>query len=164
MDGTVSAHATVPGRPEDVFAAVTDLERVPEWVLVTWRMLDVTPAPDGARVGTRYTERTLGLRTSWTVTRHNTSKDLFEEEHEGSVPLLRIRITLRVRPTGAGTRFEHAISWQARGGRVMRRLGRVLGRPIMHWMVRSNTRRVRRILPGGRVSRPGEGPRPRPSS
>jgi carbon monoxide dehydrogenase subunit G len=111
-EGKVEFHVRRP--PEEVFAALADLEQAPRWVPDLVSVEKQTPGPVG--VGTRYSEVVrMGEKVSEAeleVTEHDPPR-VFAHRGQGGPARFTARFTLT--PDGEGTRVAHAYTVQLSG-------------------------------------------------
>ena len=97
---TVTEHIAAP--PAAVWAFISDLHRIPEWVLGTKEMLSISTAEVG--VGTEYRELTqIGPGTSETTWRITTFRAPSVQTHESRSAMVNAVLTMTVEPAGSGT-------------------------------------------------------------
>ncbi len=96
---TVTEHIAAP--PAAVWAFISDLHRIPEWVLGTKAMLFVSTEEVG--VGTEYRELTqIGPSTSETTWRITTFRAPSVQTHESRSAMVKAVLTMTVEPAGSG--------------------------------------------------------------
>lgn len=94
--------------PAVVWAFISDLQRVPEWVVGTEKMLWISTEQVG--VGTEYRELTqIGPTTSQTTWRITTFRAPFVQVHESRSAMLDAVLTMTLEAEHGGTRFIHRI-------------------------------------------------------
>ncbi len=99
-------HIAAP--PAVVWAFISDLQRVPEWVIGTQKMLRISTEEVGA--GTEYRELTqIGPTTSPTTWRITTFRAPHVQVHESRSALLDAVLTMTLAAEHGGTRFIHRI-------------------------------------------------------
>jgi uncharacterized protein YndB with AHSA1/START domain len=99
-------HIAAP--PAVVWAFISDLPRIPEWVVGTKAMLHISTAQVG--VGTEYRELTqIGPTTSQTTWRITTFRAPSMQIHESRSALLDAVLTMTLEAENGGTRFINRI-------------------------------------------------------
>ena len=130
--------AGVNASPEQVFALLTDLDRLPEWSTVTVATQD---APSGElRQGDtfRQTLRVVGkqIDAEWTVTELDRPRHIAYEAKGPAGAWLRMAQT--VQPSGGGSRVSVEIDYELPGGAI--------GGAVSSLMERRNEREVEHSL------------------
>lgn len=130
----VETSREIEAPPEAVWAFISDLERVPEWVVFTDEMLEVPDEEAGK--GTVYRE--LGGpgpvqdESTWRITAFDPPR---RQVHEGDLGAMEATLTMEVDPVEDGTRLTHRLDV-----RVLPRL-RPLGWLLEHLVVKHVLRR-----------------------
>lgn len=97
--------------PAVVWAFISDLGRIPEWVIGTKQMLSISTNEVGA--GTEYRELTqIGPSTSPTTWRVTTFRAPHVQIHESHSATGDIRLIMTFEAQNGGTRFSHQIEAQ----------------------------------------------------
>lgn len=102
--------------PEDVFAVLTDLDRLPEWATVVAKTRDVSELPLREGCTFRQTIRVLGreLESDWRVTELDPPRRVaYEARAPGGGVML---MSQTVSPAGAGSRVDLEIDYDVPGG------------------------------------------------
>ena len=92
--------------PEVVWAFVSNLRRIPDWIEDTRAMLSVEPEP--AQQGTVYKERSriigpVGQVTTWTISEFDPPRF---QKHDGRVPMMAsTSVSFGLEPSAGGTKF-----------------------------------------------------------
>lgn len=101
----------IAASPEAVWAFISDLQRIPEWVIGTKKMLSVSS--EQAEAGTEYQELTqIGPSTSKTIWHITTFRAPHVQVHESRSALLDMVLTMTVEAAGDNTRLVHRIEGQ----------------------------------------------------
>ena len=117
----VTEHIAAP--PAVVWAFISDLHRVPEWVIGTKKMLSVSTAE--TEQGTEYRELSqVGFLTSETTWRVMTFRAPHVQMHECRSAMGNVTLTMTVEPAGNGTRIRHVTEYRLMPH--VRPLGRLL--------------------------------------
>lgn len=123
---TTTEHIEAP--PDVVWTFISDLRRIPEWVIGTKEMLSISTDPVVA--GTEYRERTqigpMASETSWCITVFHSPS---VQTHESRSAMLNAVLTMAVEPEDGETRLTHSVAYQLLP--KMRPLGRLL-ELVMH--------------------------------
>lgn len=130
--------------PRDVHAFIQDFSRYPEWIPFTKEVTSVEHE-DGV-VGTVYTERGTGGKSTWEVVGFQEGR---HEVHEGDIGIARVRITMDMEPADGATEYRHAIEYTMKVpvlGWVLDKL--VLGRSMRKGTVET-VANLKRILEDG---------------
>ncbi len=129
-------HIAAP--PAAVWMFISDLQRVPEWVIGTQKMLWISTEEVGA--GTEYRELTqIGPTTSPTTWRITTFRAPHVQIHETRSAMVNATLTMTLEAENGGTRFIHHI--EARLLPMVPPLGWLLGL-IMHRHVGNDMRKT----------------------
>ena len=100
----ITEHIAAP--PAAVWTFISDLHRIPEWVVGTKEMLSISTEEIG--VGTEYRELThIGPSVSETTWRITTFRAPSVQTHECRSALMHVVLTMTVAPEGSGARFTH---------------------------------------------------------
>ncbi len=123
----------IAARPEVVWAYISNLPRIPEWVVGTKQMLSISTKQ--AELGTAYRELSqvgpMTAQTNWQITAFSAPS---VQTHECRGPLFNAVLTMTLEPQGTGTRFKHLLDVQMLPGIPL--LGQLLA-----WMLRPSARR-----------------------
>jgi len=102
----IEVSVDIGASPEVVWAFVSDLRRIPEWIEDTLAMLSVEPEP--AQKGTVYKERSriigpVSQVTTWTITEFDPPRF---QKHDGRVPMMAsTSVSFGLKPSAGGTKF-----------------------------------------------------------
>ena len=100
----ITEHIAAP--PAAVWTFISDLRRIPEWVVGTKEMLSIST--EAAGVGTEYRELSkFGPTTAETAWRITTFRAPSVQTHECRSPLMHVVLTMTVVPEGSGARLIH---------------------------------------------------------
>ncbi len=145
----VTVAVDISATPERVWAFLSDVRRVPDWVSNAERLLSIPDQP--TRVGAVFREVTrfggpFKGRVEWTFTVLDPHALAV---HRGRLPFMgETDVVYRLTPSGAGTRFEYELAWRWRG--VMRLLGPfvfpILVRPKLRADLTRNARNAKRLI------------------
>ena len=108
----------IDSAPEDVFAVLTDLDRLPEWATIVVATRDVSRLPLAAGCTFRQTVRVLGqeIESEWHVLALEAPRLVsYEAQAPGGG---RMAMTQRVLPSGRGSRVELEVDYELPGGIV----------------------------------------------
>lgn len=104
----VETSREIEAPPEAVWAFISDLERVPEWVVFTDEMLETSSEEPG--VGTEYRELggpgPIEDESTWRITAFDPPH---RQVHEGDLGAMEVRLTMEVEPTARGSRLTHRV-------------------------------------------------------
>ena len=106
----------LPGPPEEVFALLTDLERLPEWATIVVETRDVSEVPLRPGCTFRQTVRVLGhdIESEWRVVALEAPRLV---SYEASSPTgARLAMTQRVEPSNGGSRVDLELDYELPGG------------------------------------------------
>ena len=132
----ITEHIAAP--PATVWAFISDLHRIPEWVVGTKKMLSISTDEVGA--GTEYRELTqLGPSTSQTTWRITTFRAPSVQIHESNSATGNAVLTMTVEPEGSGTRLTFQAAYHLLP--MVRPLGWLL-EVVMHRKVTNNMRQT----------------------
>lgn len=140
----ITEHFAAP--PSAVWTFISDLHRIPEWVVGTKEMLSISTQAAG--VGTEYRELSkFGPTTAETAWRITTFHAPTVQTHECRSVLMHVVLTMTVVPEGSGARLTHHTD--ARLLPTVRPLGRLM-ELIMRRQVaadmRQSLRQAKRIV------------------
>jgi carbon monoxide dehydrogenase subunit G len=97
--------------PAAVWTFISDLRRIPEWVVGTKQMLSIST--EKSELGTEYCELTLigsyATETSWRIT---TFRAPHVQTHESRSALGNMTLTMIVEPHDQGTRLSYQAQYQ----------------------------------------------------
>jgi uncharacterized protein YndB with AHSA1/START domain len=99
----IEVSVDIGASPEVVWAFVSNLRRIPEWIEDTLAMLSVEPEP--AQKGTVYKERSriigpVSQVTTWTITEFDPPRF---QKHDGRVPMMAsTSVSFGLEPSGGG--------------------------------------------------------------
>ena len=102
----IEVSVDIGASPEVVWAFVSNLRRIPEWIEDTRAMLSVEPEP--AQKGTVYKERSriigpVSQATTWTITEFDPPRF---QKHDGRVPMMAsTSVSFGLEPSAGGTKF-----------------------------------------------------------
>jgi uncharacterized protein YndB with AHSA1/START domain len=102
----IEVSVDIGASPEVVWDFVSNLQRIPEWIEDTLKMLSVEPEP--AQLGTVYRERSrivgpLSQVTNWKISEFDPPRF---QKHDGQVPLMAATsVSFALEPSAAGTKF-----------------------------------------------------------
>ena len=100
----ITEHIAAP--PAAVWTFISDLDRIPEWVVGTKEMLSISTEEVG--VGTEYRELSkFGPTTAETAWRITTFLAPSVQTHECRSALIDVVLTMTVTPEGSGARLIH---------------------------------------------------------
>lgn len=133
--------------PNAVWEFISDPHRWPEWVTVTEELISVSEEP--VKEGTTYREFTqVGpskSETEWTITEFDEPSIQVHETHETD---MEAELTMRVEPSGDGTRLSHITEYRLMPG--FRPLGILLeilfARRVMESELRQTVTNVKRMI------------------
>ncbi len=132
--------------PAAVWAFISNLHRIPAWVVGTKKMLSIS-TPE-AELGTEYRELTqIGPSTSQTTWRITTFRAPHVQTHESGSAMLHAVLTMTLEAENGGTRLTHCI--EARLLPRVRPLGWLLERLIRRQVandMRQTLRQAKQII------------------
>jgi carbon monoxide dehydrogenase subunit G len=138
---TMTEHIAAP--PAVVWAFISDLSRIPEWVLGTKKMVWISTAE--AELGTEYRELTqIGPSIAETAWRITTFRTPHVQTHESHSALGSMTLTMTVEPHDQGTRLVYQGQYQ-----LLPRV-RPLGRLLELLIHRKTTADMQQSLHGAR--------------
>lgn len=130
----IESSAAMAASPDEVYAAVTDIDTRPLWLR---EISDVEPAPDGPRFNATSSLLLHRFHGASQVTHSDAPRQLVEDVHLGA----RFRSTWTVTPSATGSALTHRIELELPAGP----LGWV-ARMLLGWRLRQMSRKSLRLL------------------
>ena len=134
--------------PEDVFAVLTNLDRLPDWATIVADTREVSDTPLRAGCTFRQRLRVLGqeLETSWRVTELDAPRLVAYEATGPAGSRLDMRQT--VEPVAAGSRVALEVDYDLPGGPIGEALDRVVVHSENEGEAERSLEQLRRLLEG----------------
>ena len=135
----VEESTQIQAPPAVVWAFISDLPRIPEYVHFVREIFDITDGPTG--VGTTYRERAkpgpVESASEWRITAFEPSA---RQVHEGRMPEMHAILTIQLEPQNEGTRYSQAMEFTFLPR--LRPLGRLLELLVVRRKMASDFRRI----------------------